>query len=278
IPPLTLHLVTQHPQEAAGVLQQLAVEDTAAFLESLPREMGSRLLDRLTPQYASQCILALSPEASGPIVQGMKSASAASIFRIIPRSAMNSLLGLLTPEKKSLLERRLALPYHSVGAWTDSDNPPIPETTLVGDLRRLLRKSKKVVEYSPCVIKEDGSIAGVLHLSKLAVAKEGTPVSKIMDTVFKSVSDRDSLQSVASLPDWNRFDALPVMNRRDKFVGMLTHKNLLKGLSVETGKVSDATADSILTECISAYTSTLSWLVQSVLPSSDDPPNISGKR
>jgi CBS-domain-containing membrane protein len=78
---------------------------------------------------------------------------------------------------------------------------------------------------------------------------------------------------VASLTDWHRFDALPVTNRKGKFVGMLTHHNLEKGLSFSTGDQGSDPIDSVLADCVSAYTSTLSWLVQTALPSSIDTQN-----
>jgi len=271
IPQLTLNFVTKHPQEAAKILEQLAVEDTVAFIEKIPPELGSKLLDKLAPQYSGQCFLILDPKLSSALMQGMKSTSALSMFRINPSATLNSLLKLLSADKKVLLKKRLSFPPNSVGAWIDSDNPPVPETALVGDIRRSLRSSKDVIEYAPCVIKVDGTIAGLLSLSRLATAKDGSKVSKIMATDFKPILDRDSLQSAASLPDWNRFDALPATNRRGKFIGMLTQKNLNKGLFFSTGDGSSKSTDDILEDCFNAYTSTLSWLVQAVISSPIDP-------
>ena len=271
IPQLTLNFVTSHPREAAKALEQLAVEDTVAFIEQIPPETGSRLLGLLAPQYAGQCFLIIDPKSSAALMQGMRSTSTLSMLRLAPSATINSLLGLLSTDKKVLLEKRLSFPQNAVGAWMDSDIPPISETFLIGDIRRSLRSSKDVVEYAPCVVKADGTIAGLLSLSKLVTAKEGTRVSKIMTTDFKSVLDHDSLQSAASLADWDRFDALPITNRKGIFIGMLTQRNLKKGLSFSTGEGSSNQTDAILEDCVNAYTSALSWLVQAVISSPIDP-------
>ena len=270
IPILTLNFITKHPQEAAKILEQLAVEDTVAFIEKIPPEMGSKLLDMLAPQYSGQCLLTLDPNLSAALIQGMKSTSTLSMLRLIPRATINSLLRLLSTDKKEVLEKRLSFPQSSVGAWMDSDNPPVSETSLIGDIRRSLRTYKGVIDYAPCVVKADGTIAGLLSLLKLATAKDGTMVSKVMATDFNPILDRDSLQSVAALADWNRFDALPVINRKGKFIGMLTHKNLNKGLSYSTGGGPSDSANSIMSDCVNAYTSTLSWLVQAAISPSID--------
>lgn len=271
IPLLTLNFITKYPQEAAKILEQLAVEDTVAFIEEIPQEIGSKLLSMLTPQYSGQCFFALEPKVSAALIQGMKFTSTLSMLRINSSETINSLLRLLSADKKVLLEKRLSFPQNSVGAWMDSDLPPVAEALLVGDIRRSLRNSKDAIDYSPCVVKADGTIAGLLSLVKLATAKDGSMVSKIMATDFNSVLDRDSLQSVASLTDWDRFDALPVINRRGKFVGMLTKKILNKGLSFSTGGGPSESTDSILTDFVNAYISILSRLVQAILSSATDP-------
>ncbi len=253
------------------MLEQLAVEDSVAFIEKIPPELGSRLLNMMAPQYTGQCFVILNSELSATLMEGMKATSTLSMLRIIPSATFDSFLKLLSDDKKTLLKKRLTFPSNTVGAWLDSDNPAVPETFLVGDIRRSYRSSKDVPEYAPCVIKADGNIAGLLSLASLATAKDGTKVSKIMVTDFKSILVRDTLQSAASLTDWNRFDALPVTNRAGKYVGMLTHKNLHNGLSFSTGGDSSNPADSVLEDCVNAYTSTLSWLVQAALSSNINP-------
>ena len=103
IPQLTLNFVTNHPREAAKALEQLAVEDTVAFIEQIPPETGSRLLGLLAPQYAGQCFLIIDPKSSAALIQGMRSTSTLSMLRLAPTATLNSLLGLLSTDKKARL-------------------------------------------------------------------------------------------------------------------------------------------------------------------------------
>ncbi len=90
---------------------------------------------------------------------------------------------------------------------------------------------------------------------------------KILERDFKVISDRVTLQSIFSLPHWNNFEALPVVNRKNKFVGMLTLKSLNKALALVKGDRSSEQMDSVLMNGVNAYVSTLSWLVQAVAAS-----------
>lgn len=270
VTPFTLSFLKLHTQNAANVLGRLPVEDTVAFLEEIPIDLAAKTLEVMVPQYVAQCFLILPNETCSRLMQGMKATSGISLLRFLPESTTKTILKNLLPDKKVLLNRRLAYPQDLVGAWMDSDTPAVSETTLVGDIRKSFRLSKKAVEYAPCVVRSDGTVVGLLSLARLITAKESIPVAKILERDFKAISERVTIQSVSSLPHWNSFEALPIVNKNNKFVGMLTLKSLNKALVMVNGNQDSEKMDSVLMDGISAYISTLSWLVQSVaVPSVD---------
>jgi len=270
ITPFTLSFLKLHPQKAASVLERLPVEDTIAFLEEIPIDLAAKTLEVLAPQYAAQCFLVIPSETCSKLMQEMKATSGISLLRFLPGSAKQTILKNLLPEKKVLLKKRLAYPQDLVGAWMDSDIPAVPKTTLVGDIRKSFRLAKKVIEYAPCVVNPDGTVIGLLSLARLITAKESVPVTNILERDFKAISDRATLQSISFLPHWNNYEALPVVDRNSKFIGMLTLKSLNKALTVVKGHPASDQVDSVFMDGVNAYVSTLSWLVKSVAASSID--------
>ena len=264
-PPFTLSFLKLHPQNAASVLEHLPVEDTVAFLEEIPLDLAAKTLELLAPQYAAQCFLVISNETCSRLMQEMKATSGISLLRFLPTSATQTILKNLLPEKKVLLKKRLAYPRDLVGSWMDSDTPAVAETTLVGEIRKTLRLSKKAIEYAPCVVNPDGTVIGLLSLARLITAKESIPVASILERDFKAISDRSTLQSVSSLPYWNNYEALPVVDRKNRFIGMLTLKSLNKALAIIKGSLASDQMDSVLMNGVDAYVSTLSWLVKSAV-------------
>ncbi|MBC8283746.1 MAG: magnesium transporter [Nitrospinae bacterium] len=273
VTPFTLSYLKLHPQSAANVLERLPVEDTVAFLEEIPLDLASRTLEFLAPQYAAQCFLVLPNETCSRLMQEMKATSGISLLRFLPDAATNAILKNLLPDKKVLLNRRLAYSQELVGAWMKSDIPAVSETACVRDIRKSLRLSKKSIEYAPCVINSDGTVLGLLSLARILTAKESIPVSKILEKDFKPISDRVTLQSVSSLPHWNNFEVLPIVNRKNQYIGMLTLKSLNKALAIVKGDRSSEHMDSVLMDGVNAYISTLSWLVQSVAASPETSSN-----
>lgn len=270
VTPFTLSFLKLHPQNAASVLEHLPVEDTVAFLEEIPLDLAAKTLELIAPQYAAQCFLIISNETCSRLMQEMKATSGLSLLRFLPASATQTILKNLLPEKKILLKKRLAYPQDLVGAWMDSDTPAVSETTLVGEIRKTLRLSKKAIDFAPCVVNPDGTVIGLLSLARLITAKESIPVSSILERDFKAISDRSTLQSVSSLPYWNNYEALPIVDKSNKFIGMLTLKSLNKALTVVKGGLASDQVESVLMDGVNAYVSTLSWLVKSAVASPID--------
>lgn len=270
VTPFTLSFLKLHPQNAVGVLERLPVEDTVAFLDNIPLDLAAKTLEVLAPQYAAQCFLIIPNETCSKLMQKMKATSGISLLRFLPDLATQTILKNLLPKKKVLIKKRLAYPQDLVGAWMDSDISAVSETTLVGEIRKSLRLSKKAIEYAPCVVNTDGTVIGLLSLARLITAKESIHVAKILERDFKTISDRATLQSVFSLPHWNNYEALPVVDRNRKFIGMLTLKSLTKALAVVRGSFASEQADSVLMDGVNAYVSTLSWLVKSIAASPID--------
>ncbi len=265
-----LSFLKLHPEEAARSLQRLPEKEVVEFLQTIPVDLAAKTLELVIPHFAAQCLLLMPPEVASRLMQQMKITQGISFLRFMPKKMTTKILKQMVPEKKALIRKRMSYPKELVGAWMDSENPAITEATLVGEFKKYLRNSKKEIEYPPCVIRQGGAVAGVLNLTRLITAKDSIPISSILERGLYEVSDRSTVQSVARLPYWDRYDALPVVDGEKKFLGMLTRKNLDKGLSVARGGRSAEEMDSVLMGGVEAYVSTLSWLVQSMATPSAD--------
>ncbi len=266
----TINFLKLHPRNSANALESLPVEDTVELLKELPTDLAAQTLEILAPQYAAQCFLRFPPEKGTEFLNSMKAYKGISLFRFIPNSMSKVILKELVPEKKALIKKKLSYPSHLVGSWMDSEIPAVTETTLVEQIRKTFRLAKKEIDYAPCVVDSHGLVIGTLHIAKLITTKDSTPVSRIMERDFITLSDRATIQSVAPSPYWDRFEALPVVDGKSKFVGMLTLNNLNRAMAISGEKTDSEQMDSVFMDGIKAYISALKWLVGSVTGASPD--------
>ncbi len=266
----TANFLKLHPRNAANALESLPVEDTVELLKELPPDLAAKTLEVLAPQYAAQCFLKFPPEKCTEFLHSMKAYKGISLFRFIPNSMSKLILKELVPAKKALIKKKLSYPQNLVGAWMDSEIPAVTETTLVEQIRKTFRLAQKEIDYAPCVVDSHGTVIGTLHITKLIATKDSSPVSKIMERDFITLSDRATIRSVAPSPYWDRFEALPVVDGKSRFVGMLTLNNLNRAMAVSGDKTDSEQIDSVFMDGINAYISALKWLVGSATGASPD--------
>ena len=232
VPELTLEFLRKHPQDAARVLQSLSTEVCCDFIQTISPALAAELIQNMSFDRAALQFASLPALAAAAIIEKMKTADAVVILRLISGPKLEALLGELPEGKRKIFRNQTRFPAHTVGAWMDASPIEIGETLTVEDARRSLRRQNRVFEYDLFVVDFQGTVTGMVPLSRLALAKSSDTISKLMTKEFKRIQDRDNLESVRNLEEWDRHIALPVINHRQQLVGVLLRRSLDKALSL----------------------------------------------
>lgn len=232
VPELTLEFLKKHPQDAAQVLQSLSTAVCRDFFQSVSPALAAGLLERMVFDRAALLIAALPAPAAASIIEAMKTADAAVVLRMISGERLEALLAELPESRRKIFRSQTQYPAHVVGAWMDAAPIEISQTLTVEEARRWLRQQNRVLDFDLFVVGPGGSVTGMVPLSRLALARNNEIVAKLMTTDFKRIRDRDALETVRNLEEWDRHIALPVTNHRQQLVGVLTRRNLDKALSL----------------------------------------------
>jgi len=228
---LALAFLQSHPPSAAEILEQQSMADVAAFLRDVPHSYAAPVLERMLPQYTARLCLHLEPGIAAGFLSRMEISLATVILRHVDTSLQQSLLDLL-PEKTAIA-CRLMLNYaeDQVGAWMEVHVAALPLDCTVKDaLERLGLDESLMDSESICVVDREGSLHGLLHVTRLLRAGPETPVTALMHKHPHVIAGRTSLASAANHGGWISTDILPVINRNHKLVGMLRHVDLRRGL------------------------------------------------
>jgi len=263
--PFAISYLDKHTEKATRVLHSLPVENTLAFLESIPPKVGVRVIEKLPPQYTIQCLLELSPERSAVYLGAAKTLTGAGLLRMLPGSFRRAALSMLPEAKRGFINKQLSYPKNVIGAWMDPDCPRISIDSSVGQVRQLLRKAKNEVNHSIPVIGQGGRLEGLLSLPRLARSRAKYNVGKIMTRDAVPFLDRGLLTEASAAGDWDRFDAYPVINPEEEFIGLLTRKSLERGLRSLTGEDKEVENHSLALDGLHAYTLAVQNLVKALV-------------
>src|SRR5207248_7239372 len=201
--PTELGLVfTRFGDEAlAELIAELDPFDAARLLGKLSRAQAADVLEEMDPDDAADVVEELVPQEAEAILVEMEREEAEDVRDLLnypPESAA----GIMTPEFVAL-------------------SPDLTADQALVALRRVAEEAETIY-YAYVVEPRTERLLGVLSLRNLVLSRPSTPVRELMVTdVAKVRADADQ-ETAARLLDQRNLIALPVVDDRDRLLGILT--------------------------------------------------------
>jgi magnesium transporter len=213
-----------HPAEAARVLEGLPATAAAAALSAAPADSASSVLGNMDPALAAASLRECDGHRAVEILEQLPVEGVGLILRRLAAEERTALLGGLAKDKLKRLLRALQYPEGSVGSIMDPDFVGLPEDLGVGDAVRRIRRHTAKDVYYVYVTDRDHRLVGVLTLRHLLAASPKRAIGALASRDVARLNVQDSQTAVRNHPSWDRFHALPVVDRSEKLVGVLHHE------------------------------------------------------
>jgi magnesium transporter len=220
---LTLYFLDNHPADAARVLQNVAPANGAALLDSVPIRLAVPVIRNLLPSYAARCFSQMDNERVSAIIRDLGPQQGSIILRHLSERQQESILGLLPTGTGLRLRLLLGYADNSVGAWMNPNALTFNTSTLVEDAVIHVRESGEAIINYVFVVDSEQRLQGIVRIANLIQANGKVPLMRIMERPAASVMARSPLASVHGHAGWNDFHELPVVERGNRFVGILPY-------------------------------------------------------
>jgi magnesium transporter len=169
-------------------LGRMPVERSAAILTHLPVETAATLIRRLSAE-SHQGIVAQLPEQIARAVQ------------LLLRYAQNSAGSLMNPLVQV-----------------------IPDDITVAEALTLVRRLPQNLYYYLYTVDRSHKLTGVLDIRELMLAQPEASLRSITKTDVARLPAGADLRGIIAHPGWREFDALPVVDEHDVFLGVIRNK------------------------------------------------------
>ena len=220
------HFIRAHAAEAARVLENCSLDDLAAFFEGIPPDLAISLFNTMESSIAVACLERMPAAEAGSAVGGLPADRAAHLVRRMKPETTAAILDALPDDFTTHLNRLLRYREETAGALMESLVFTVPPEVSAGETLDRLRTSRSRVLYYLYAVDRDRILAGVISLSELLGADEGSSVASIMRRKVMFLRTEDSLASVLVHPSWMDYHALPVLDEQGLFAGVLRHKTV----------------------------------------------------
>lgn len=238
--PLTRDFVQTHPAEAAAILERASGAEAAGLVSSLTPALAAGLVARLLPAAAAECLRALPPR------------SATALVRHLPIDAAAALVGRLAPDERARIVDRLP-PAHAVplrlmlrhrpdtaGAIADPEVLTVRSDTQAGEVMRLARKTPGRLRKYLYVLDEHQCLIGTVDTRACLLATSQTPIETLMQADPVALRARVGLSEALQHEGWTRFELLPVVDRGNRFLGVVRQEALIRSRGRHPARGGDA--------------------------------------
>ena len=215
-----------YPEEAARLLEQVPADKAAQLLQETSAESAAAVAQRMAPFAGRQVLCSMASAKAGLILGAMPLRASAGYLRRMESEKRESLLSTLPANAVGSVRLLLSFPEGTAGALMDPLAPVLPQDTRVGQALDKIRRDPKNVYYYLYVVDRHHRLVGALDLKELMMAEPDGALSSIMQKNVVMLRPGIVLAALAVHPAWADYDALPVADDQDIFLGMIRQRQI----------------------------------------------------
>lgn len=221
-----------HPADLAEILMDLGRSERIAIFRTLDTETTAEVLEELDAKTQHTLFDSLSREKAAEIVCAMPMDEAADLMLTISKKKREDILKLIEKEKADEISKLLVHPEETAGALMTTEFCKFLPTLTIAEILANLRQQAITTEaiYYIYIVDEQNILVGATTLRRLLVSDPQQKISKIMHTQPIKVKTTTKQDRVAKTFIKYSFGAIPVVDTKNKLVGVITIKDALQAV------------------------------------------------
>ncbi len=226
------------PLEAADIaaLCQDMKEDTIPLVfRLLPKELAAEVFVELDSDQQELLIRGFSNAELKEVLDELYLDDTVDIVEEMPAGVVKRILQHSDPETRKSINEVLKYPEDSAGSIMTTEFVDLLATMTVEDaLKRIRRTAQDKETINICYVIDEGRhLLGVLSIRTLLLAEEDDVIGDIMEQHYIAVQTLDDQEVVARTLSKYDFLALPVVDKENRLVGIVTVDDAMDVLQEE---------------------------------------------
>ena len=218
-------LVTMNPSDVAGIFNDLEEKQVPLMFRLLPKELAAETFVEMESDTQALLIQGFSDNELKEVLSELYVDDAADLVEEMPATVVRRILEQADPEMRSSINQILRYPENSAGSIMTTEYVALrPNMTVEESILRIRRQGvDKETIYTCYVIDKDRTLLGLVTVKDLLLCDDDeTQISDIMVTNLISVTTQDDQEEVARMFSKYNFLALPVVDKENRMVGIVT--------------------------------------------------------
>ena len=229
-------LLVMNPNDVAQLFNQVPSENIPLLFRLLPKEQAAETFVEMEPDAQELLIRSFSDNELKEIVDELYVDDAADLVEEMPANVVKRILKQADPEMRRSINQILRYPENSAGSWMTTEYVSLrPEMTVEEAILRIRRQGVDKETIYTCYVTKDRVLVGIVTVKDLLLVQDDeTKIGDIMLTNLISVSTHTDQEEVARMLSHYDFLALPVVDKENRMVGIVTFDDAMDVLEAET--------------------------------------------
>ena len=230
------------------ILVELEPADIADLFDDLPEEMLPLLFRLLPKEPAAELFVELEPDVQEMLIRGFSNTElkevldelylddAVDIVEEMPAGVVKRILKHADPDTRKSINEILKYPEDTAGALMTTEFVDLKRDMTVEDaLKRIRRTGTDKETINVCYVVDPArKLLGIVSLRTILLSDEDDIIEDIMETHVISVGTLEDKEDVAQTFSKYDFIALPVVDKEDRLVGIITVDDAMDVIEEET--------------------------------------------
>ena len=224
--------------DIAEFITELGEEDSvkmATVFRLLSKERGAEVFAELDAPEQQEIINSVTDKELGEIVEDMYVDDAVDMMEELPANIVKRVMRAATPETRALINQYLKYPENSAGSIMTAEFVDLKKYMNVRESIARIRRigDDKETIYVCYVTSADRRLEGVVTVKDLLLSDDDAVIEDIMDrTVIFCRTTDDRSEAAERISDYDLL-AVPVVDKEDRLVGIVTVDDVIDVLEEE---------------------------------------------
>ncbi len=217
-------LAEMNEADIAAVLEELPKEELPRIFRLLPKAMAADVFSFLPTDIQQELITRLTDAEAANIINNLMADDATDLMEEMPANVVKRLLANANAETRRDINHLLLFPDNSAGSIMTVEYMDLKEDWTVEKCMERIRKTGLDSEtiYTCYVVDKARKLVGTVALRYLLITDPDTTVGSMMNDNVISVHTLDDQEEVAKLFQKYDFNSMPVVDREERLVGIIT--------------------------------------------------------
>ena len=229
-------LSTMAPEDVATIIQEMEDKSGPLIFRLLPKKIAADAFIEMESDFQEALIRGFSDNELTAILDELYVNEAVDIVEEMPANVVDRILTHVDADTRKAINQILQYPENSAGSIMTTEYVSLRLGTTVGQAINLIRRNgtdKK--SFYTCYVTQNKKLIGRLSVKDLLLAKDDDiKIDDLMKTNVISVNTHADQEEVAQIFSKYNFMALPVVDKENRMVGIISFDDAIDVLEDET--------------------------------------------